>query len=81
MTTTPAAPPAARPKRRQGDRIFAGLSRGAGIFILVALAGVFVFLAIEGIPGLTQPASFYARRPARSSATWSRCCSARSSRP
>ncbi|ROR92570.1 phosphate ABC transporter permease subunit PstC [Nocardioides aurantiacus] len=60
MTTTPAAPPAARPKRRQGDRIFAGLSRGAGIFILVALAGVFVFLAIEGIPGLTQPASFYA---------------------
>ena len=31
----------------------------AGIAILAALAGVFVFLAIEGIPGLTQPASFY----------------------
>lgn len=62
MTTTPAAPPATRTKRRQGDRIFAGLSRGAGILILVALAGVFVFLAIEGIPGLSQPASFYGPR-------------------
>lgn len=60
MTTTPAAPPRTRPTRRQGDRVFAGLSRGAGILILVALAGVFVFLALEGFPGLTQPASFYA---------------------
>ena len=60
MTTTPVAERTTSTPRRQGDRIFSGLSRGAGLFILVALLGVFVFLAIEGIPGLTQPASFYA---------------------
>ncbi len=54
-------PPTTAPSR-PGDRIFSGIARGAGIAILVALAGVFVFLAIEGIPGLTQPASFYAPR-------------------
>ncbi len=48
--------------RRPGDRIFSGLSMFAGIAILVALAGVFVFLMIEGIPGLTQPAAQYAPR-------------------
>ncbi|MBB6628456.1 phosphate ABC transporter permease subunit PstC [Nocardioides sp. KIGAM211] len=50
----------ATPPRRRGDRVFAGLSRGAGLVILAALAGVFVFLTIEGIPGLSQPASTYA---------------------
>ena len=38
-----------------GDRVFAGLARGAGITILLALAGVFVFLTVEGIPGLSAP--------------------------
>jgi phosphate transport system permease protein len=45
---------------RRGDTIFAGLSRGAGIIILLALAGVFVFLAVEGIPGISQPVKNYA---------------------
>jgi len=39
--------------------VFSRLALGAGIVILAALAGVFVFLAIEGIPGLSQPAEFY----------------------
>ena len=45
---------------RGGDRVFAGLATGAGLVILLALAGVFVFLAIEGIPGISQPAGTYA---------------------
>ena len=57
---SPAGARAAKPPRRRGDRIFAGLSRGAGLFILLALAGVFVFLLIEGVPGLSQPTSTYA---------------------
>ena len=51
-----------RAPSRPGDRIFSGLSMFAGITILVALAGVFIFLMIEGIPGLTQPAAQYAPR-------------------
>ena len=39
------------PKRRLGDLVFANLTRGAGLTILVALAGVAVFLTAEGIPG------------------------------
>ncbi len=57
---TVAEHPPVEAKKRPGDRIFAGISRGAGIAILIALAGVFIFLTIEGIPGLTQPAQFYA---------------------
>ncbi|MDQ3156344.1 MAG: phosphate ABC transporter permease subunit PstC [Actinomycetota bacterium] len=38
--------------RRRGDRVFAGLSTGAGILILAILAGVALFLTIEGIPGI-----------------------------
>ena len=38
----------AAPAPAAGDRVFAGLALAAGITILVALAGVFVFLAIEG---------------------------------
>jgi phosphate transport system permease protein len=45
---------------RRGDMIFAGLSKGAGLVIMLALAGVFVFLAVEGIPGISQPATNYA---------------------
>jgi len=41
------------PKRRLGDLVFANLTRIAGVTILVALAGVAIFLTIEGIPGLT----------------------------
>ncbi|MEO6604983.1 MAG: phosphate ABC transporter permease subunit PstC [Aeromicrobium sp.] len=38
--------------RRRGDRIFSGLSTSAGILILLVLAGVAVFLTVEGVPGI-----------------------------
>jgi phosphate transport system permease protein len=38
------------PKRRLGDLVFANLTRAAGLTILVALAGVGIFLTVEGIP-------------------------------
>ena len=50
MATTVVAEDTGRAKPRFGDRIFSGLSLAAGIAILVALAGVFIFLAIEGLP-------------------------------
>ncbi|GAA1839165.1 phosphate ABC transporter permease subunit PstC [Pseudonocardia ailaonensis] len=56
-TTTPTAKPAgsARPKPVQqlGDRIFAGSATGAGIFILIVLAGVAAFLIAQSIPAFT----------------------------
>ncbi|WP_395690707.1 phosphate ABC transporter permease subunit PstC [Nocardioides sp.] len=45
---------------RWGDRIFSGLSLFAAIVIMLALAGVFVFLAVEGAPGLSAPEPIYA---------------------
>jgi phosphate transport system permease protein len=59
VTTTFEAEPQASPPTARGDRIFAGLARAAGITILVALAAVFVFLAIEGVPGMDKPATSY----------------------
>ncbi len=59
MTTTIEAEPQASPPTARGDRIFAGLAKAAGITILVALAAVFVFLAIEGVPGMNKPADSY----------------------
>jgi phosphate transport system permease protein len=47
----------APPVRRLGDRVFAGSARGAGILLLVILAGVAVFLLVQAIPALTAPAS------------------------
>ena len=40
------------PRRRLGDLVFANLARSAGITILVALAGVAIFLTLEGLPAL-----------------------------
>ena len=61
MTTTAptsAAPqPTARPVLQAGDRIFAGLAKGAGILILVVLAGVAVFLISEAAPAFVAPTS------------------------
>lgn len=57
------APPQPRPAKavvRPGDRIFAGAARVAALTIMLALAGVFVFLAIEGLPGFSAPAHIYA---------------------
>ncbi len=66
MTTTllPTEPDAGTAKPRIGDRVFEGLSRTAGTTILAALAAVFVFLLIEGWPGLSQQASVYGPRAA-----------------
>jgi phosphate transport system permease protein len=52
-------PAAGKAPRSRGDRVFAGTARAAGIAILVALAGVFVFLTVEGLPGLSQTAATY----------------------
>jgi len=56
VTTTTAPPSPPRPKRRPGDRIFAGSATGAGIVILVVLAGVALFLVSEAWPAFTAPA-------------------------
>lgn len=42
-----------------GDRIFHGLALGAGLVILAALAGVFIFLAMKGASGFTKPSEVY----------------------
>jgi phosphate transport system permease protein len=52
--TAPPAPP--RPKRRIGDRVFAGTTTGAGVLILLVLAGVAIFLISEAWPAATAPA-------------------------
>jgi phosphate transport system permease protein len=54
--TVTSAPQQERPKRsvrRLGDRLFAGSASGAGILILLVLAGVAAFLIIQSIPALT----------------------------
>ncbi|RBY97152.1 phosphate ABC transporter permease subunit PstC [Blastococcus sp. TF02-8] len=56
MTTTDAPPAPPRPRRRPGDRIFAGSATGAGILILVVLAGVAAFLVSEAWPAVVAPA-------------------------
>ena len=55
ITTAPPAPPG--PKRRPGDRIFAGSATGAGLLILLLLAGVAAFLVIEAWPAFTADAA------------------------
>ena len=52
-TTTPPPSATASPPRavqQAGDRIFAASARGAGILILLVLAGVAAFLVIQAIP-------------------------------
>jgi phosphate transport system permease protein len=55
-TSAPPEPPVQRPVRRIGDRVFSGGARGAGILILIILAGVAAFLAVEAVPAITAPA-------------------------
>ncbi len=55
-TSAPLKPSPPPPVRRPGDRIFAGTARGAGILILVILAGVAAFLVAESLPALTAAA-------------------------
>lgn len=57
MTSTSTPPkPQGRPKQQPGDRIFSGSAKGAGILILVILAGVALFLVTEALPAITAPA-------------------------
>jgi phosphate transport system permease protein len=42
--------------RRSGDAIFGGITTGAGLVIVVVLAGVALFLLFEGFPALTAKA-------------------------
>ncbi|WP_438352251.1 phosphate ABC transporter permease subunit PstC [Microbacterium sp. CJ88] len=58
MTDTTAAPRTGGPtrgraKRRAGDTTFLGLSTTAAVSILVILAGVAIFLIIQGMPAIT----------------------------
>jgi phosphate transport system permease protein len=53
VTSTQAPAPGRTPVRRPGDRIFSGLSLSAGLLILAILAGVAIFLTVQGIPGIT----------------------------
>ncbi|MBA2556052.1 MAG: phosphate ABC transporter permease subunit PstC [Chloroflexi bacterium] len=59
-TTTNTATSQATGRRRApgrlGDRIFSGVATGAGVSILVVLAGVAIFLLIEAWPAITAPA-------------------------
>lgn len=48
-----------RPVMSAGDRVFAGVARTAALIIMLALAGVFVFLFVEGYPGLSAEKSVY----------------------
>ncbi|MGI8722381.1 MAG: phosphate ABC transporter permease subunit PstC [Geodermatophilaceae bacterium] len=43
-------------RSRVGDRVFSGNAKGAGILILIILAGVAIFLIAEALPALTAPA-------------------------
>jgi phosphate transport system permease protein len=56
-TRTPPAPPRRGTKRRLPARLFAGTSKGAGILILLVLAGVAAFLIVQSWPAFTAPAS------------------------
>jgi phosphate transport system permease protein len=49
-TAVPNKPP--RVKQRPGDRVFAATTRAAGYVILIALAGVAIFLTAKGLPAL-----------------------------
>lgn len=61
MTTSTAepttAPPTTKPVTQVGDRIFAATSRGAGILILVLLAGVAAFLLGQAFPAFLAPSA------------------------
>jgi phosphate transport system permease protein len=54
VTTTAPTPTTAptKPVTQLGDRIFAGSAKGAGIFILVVLAGVAAFLIAQALPAI-----------------------------
>jgi len=44
-----------KPRQRRGDLVFSGVARAAGLVIMLALAGVAVFLTLEGLPAIDAP--------------------------
>ena len=54
-TLSPPAPAATRSRstRRAGDTVFLGLSAASAVSIMVILAGVAIFLIIQGLPAIT----------------------------
>ena len=56
-TETPTAPSTVKQVTQLGDRVFAGSAKGAGILILVVLAGVAVFLIAQAYPAIIAPAA------------------------
>ncbi|MGZ6677599.1 MAG: phosphate ABC transporter permease subunit PstC [Nocardioides sp.] len=52
-----ARPDRPRVKQRVGDRVFSGATRVAGLTILLALAGVAIFLTVEGVPAFSASKS------------------------
>ena len=73
MSTTVEPPPGLTPPEDEppalqggggfGDWLFRTLAVVAGVLIMVALAAVFIFLGLEGIPGLTVGPDFYSGNP------------------
>ena len=59
LSAVPSVEVAGKPKRNRGDSIFSMLALLAGLTIALALAAVFIFLAIQGLPGLHTDASVY----------------------
>jgi phosphate transport system permease protein len=55
-TTDPGTTASTKRVQQVGDRVFADLALGAGVLILVVLAGVAVFLIAEAAPALVAPA-------------------------
>jgi phosphate transport system permease protein len=45
------------PRRRRGDAVFSAVVKAAGILIVLALAGVAIFLVYQGAPAFTAAAS------------------------
>ncbi|MFI1098597.1 phosphate ABC transporter permease subunit PstC [Streptomyces sp. NPDC020917] len=59
MTTVDTPPAAAPPRKaatvtRPGDRIFANLSRGSGILLLIVMAAIAVFLTVRAVHAISQ---------------------------
>jgi phosphate transport system permease protein len=52
--TTSAASPISGASVRRGDRVFGGMSKGAGIAVLVIMAAIAAFLIWRSIPSLTS---------------------------
>lgn len=55
MTTTTTTARTPKPRQRRGDLVFSGIARTAALVIVLALAGVAIFLTYEGLPAIDAP--------------------------